>query len=58
MKLRPVLLLTDRGSKAGAFGYMSGNWLEDSNAIYSHVFMLFMFACMKNDLIADAILLG
>ena len=58
MKLRPVLLPTDEGSKAGAFRYVSGNWLGGSNALYSHVFMLFMFACMKNDLIVDTFLLG
>ena len=55
MKVRPVLLPTDRGFKAESFRYVFGNSLQGSNAIYSHVFM---FACMKNDWIADAILLG
>lgn len=58
LKVRSVLLPTDRGFKAGAFRYVSGNWLQGSNALYSHVFMIFMFACMKNDLIADTFLLG
>ena len=55
MKVRSVLLPTDRGFKAETFRYVSGNSLQGSNALYSHVFMLFMFACMKNDWIADAI---
>ena len=60
MKLRPVVLLTDRGSKAGAFRYVPGILLQGSTALYSHVLMLFMCACMlrKNALIADTSLLG
>ena len=51
MKLRQVLPPTDRASKLGVFRYISGNRFQDSNALYSHVFMLIMFACMRNDLI-------
>ena len=39
-------LATDGGFKVGAFGYISGNWFQGSNALYFHVFMLFMCACM------------
>jgi len=36
-------------SDIGLFRYISGNLVESSNGLYSHVFMFFMFSCMKNN---------